>query len=386
MRATLGTIDPATTSGTQLATLLNNRTLAENTQHSDVSGRPSYAQAGMLYTIITGGVTTLMLAGAASDGSQDINLSQVFADRPGRLAVTAEVRLPAGWLWADGAAVSRTTYAALFDAICPAFTGTIASGAGTITAVSENFTLLGGKAGLVGARVECATPGVLGATAAVTDVAATTITVAPVSSAAVTGGSFRIFPHGNGNASSTFNVPNCKGRIMIGRQDMGAGGSSGLITTAGSGIDGTVIGAVGGAQNVALTPAMIPAHNHPASSSGTVTIAADGNHTHTFHTSVTVPAHNHAPGGAGGNFFRGNAGALNWMVPAGNTVGVVGFTDTAGPWVLDYDGTTAAPSPATHTHSGSTITVTTTVNNSSASTANVNNVQPSIVENVVVKT
>lgn len=107
--------------------------------------------------------------------------------------------LPSGYLWADGSAVSRATYASLFAAI------------GTT--------------------------------------------------------------HGVGDGSSTFNLPDKRGRVSAGKDDMG-GSAASRLTTAGSGVDGATLGASGGAQNVTLSGAEsgLQSHSHglkwPSAQSG----------------------------------------------------------------------------------------------------------------------
>jgi microcystin-dependent protein len=80
---------------------------------------------------------------------------------------------------------------------------------------------------------------------------------------------------GAGNGTTTFNLPDMRGRIAVGRDNIG-GTPANRITTAGSGINGTVIGAVGGAESVKLTVAQMPSHNHGG------TTGAAGAHSHTF--------------------------------------------------------------------------------------------------------
>jgi microcystin-dependent protein len=80
---------------------------------------------------------------------------------------------------------------------------------------------------------------------------------------------------GAGDGGSTFNLPDCRGRVLIGRDDMG-GPAAKRITTAASGIDGTLLGAAGGAESVKLTVAQMPSHNHGG------TTGAAGAHSHTF--------------------------------------------------------------------------------------------------------
>jgi len=69
------------------------------------------------------------------------------------------------------------------------------------------------------------------------------------------------YPWGSGDGSTTFNLPDYRGRIGAGLDNMG-GTAANRITTAVSGIAGTTLGAGGGAEGVTLSIAQIPAHNH----------------------------------------------------------------------------------------------------------------------------
>lgn len=55
-----------------------------------------------------------------------------------------------------------------------------------------------------------------------------------------------------------FNLPDMRGRVAAGKDDMG-GSAAGRLTTAGSGVDGATLGANGGAQNYVLLQANLPA-------------------------------------------------------------------------------------------------------------------------------
>jgi microcystin-dependent protein len=113
---------------------------------------------------------------------------------------------PAGWLFAYGQAVSRTTYAALFDAI------------GTT--------------------------------------------------------------HGTGDGSTTFNLPDKRGRASFGKDDMG-GTSANRITNQSGGWNGDTLGATGGAETHTLTEAQLAAHDHALTDPG---------HSHSLqYNSVTQP-------------------------------------------------------------------------------------------------
>lgn len=67
------------------------------------------------------------------------------------------------------------------------------------------------------------------------------------------------YTYGGGGAS--FNLPDLRGRVPAGRDNMG-GNSAGRITNGGSGIVGTTLGAAGGQESVTLTINQIPSHNH----------------------------------------------------------------------------------------------------------------------------
>lgn len=71
--------------------------------------------------------------------------------------------------------------------------------------------------------------------------------------------------YGAGDGSTTFNVPDCRGRVTAGDDNMG-GTAASRLTTGGGGVNGAVLGSVGGAQSHTLvaaeTPVNIPAHTH----------------------------------------------------------------------------------------------------------------------------
>lgn len=108
--------------------------------------------------------------------------------------------LPTGWLWCDGSAVSRTTYAELFSAI------------GTT--------------------------------------------------------------YGTGDGSTTFNVPDARGRATFGKDNMGGTAANRVTST--TSITGTTLGASGGAQTVTITQANLPAVDLSGNTS------TDGAHSHTY--------------------------------------------------------------------------------------------------------
>jgi microcystin-dependent protein len=81
--------------------------------------------------------------------------------------------------------------------------------------------------------------------------------------------------YGAGDGSTTFNVPDLRGRVIAGKDDMG-GTSANRLTNQSGGLNGDVLGATGGAETHTLTTAQLASHSH----SGTTDSA--GGHSHTF--------------------------------------------------------------------------------------------------------
>jgi microcystin-dependent protein len=92
---------------------------------------------------------------------------------------------------------------------------------------------------------------------------------------------------GTGNGTTTFNVPDLRGRVVAGKDNMGGAAANRL--TAGNGsVAGVTLGASGGAQEVAISIAQMPLHNHGGST------GQAGTHFHTYLRST-----GRTPGGDG---------------------------------------------------------------------------------------
>jgi len=158
---------------------------------------------------------------------------------------------------------------------------------------------------------------------------------------------------GSGNGSTTFNLPDLRGRVPAGLDDIG-GTAANRLTTAGSGINGLLIGAAGGAQNVTLNQNQIPAHSH----SGTA--ASSGAHTHGMEyyapTSGTGDGGAWSPIGLGG---RSSNPGWNPVPTTNNT------------------GSTRIVEGGEHTH-------TLNISNTGGGQAH-NNVQPTLIVNYIIK-
>jgi microcystin-dependent protein len=193
---------------------------------------------------------------------------------PGFVPVGSEMMWPAlvapsGWLMEWGQAVSRAAYVALFTAITFVTTGNISNGSSTISSLPGDFT----TTGAVGAVVEG--PGIpLGAF--ITAVSSTTFTLSQPATAGAIGATIRLLPWGQGDGSTTFNVPDARGYAIVGRE-VGT-------TRIASAFDASRLGNSGGEASHLLLTSEMPSHNHPLTDPG---------HTHTIKSAL-----NGATGGA----------------------------------------------------------------------------------------
>jgi len=161
--------------------------------------------------------------------------------------------------------------------------------------------------------------------------------------------------YGSGDGTTTFNLPDCRGRSLAGRDNMG-GVAAGRITLAKT-IDGTQLAASGGSQ--ADTPAgTVPGHYHTFGALTAITTGATSlSGTTTFVTSVGAEAgHTHTPGSfrakisyAGGKWFGRITDGVSpsWAatVELGGSMGVSSNTDTYG---AEIWGTTSGGSSHGH--------------------------------------
>lgn len=67
--------------------------------------------------------------------------------------------------------------------------------------------------------------------------------------------------YGVGDGSTTFNIPDLRGRVIAGQDDMG-GTSANRLTGQSGGLNGDTLGATGGTETHTLSTLEIPAHDH----------------------------------------------------------------------------------------------------------------------------
>lgn len=220
---------------------------------------------------------------------------------------------PPNYVFAYGQAISRSAY--------PLFTSTITIVTSLICTASLN--VLSGISDTtqirVGAPVEasCVSPGTT-----VIGVApnAVVISSTPVVSTAATA---TFFPFGNGDGSTTFNVPDLRGQALAGRDNMG-GTARGSLTSTYFGTQGPdSLGATGGTQSQTLVLGNLP----PYTPAGSISVTS----TDTNIWAGTIPTNNNAAGGSGAGITSlVPAPAATARVSTGTLVGTAqGGTSTA---------------------------------------------------------
>jgi microcystin-dependent protein len=82
--------------------------------------------------------------------------------------------------------------------------------------------------------------------------------------------------YGVGDGTTTFNLPDCRGRVGFGKDDMG-GSAANRITVAGKNFDGTVLGGVQDRQSVTLLTSYLPPYTPVGSiANGAITTGSLG--------------------------------------------------------------------------------------------------------------
>lgn len=201
---------------------------------------------------------TASTGGSSGGGSSGVTAGD--GNAVGTVLLWTGTTLPTNYLYTAGQAVSRTTYPALLTAITYSQTALCQAGIASITvptATSDGTP--------IGAAVEasCFAPGT-------TVIAKSSGQLTMSSNAtATTSTTLVVFPWGNGDGATTFNIPDYRGRVPPGRDNMNSS-IAGVLTSTYYGVNPDALGAKGGMQSVALGTSNLPPYT-PAGTNGTST-------------------------------------------------------------------------------------------------------------------
>lgn len=149
--------------------------------------------------------------------------------------------------------------------------------------------------------------------------------------------------YGAGDGSTTFGLPDLRGRFVAGKDDMG-GTAAGRLTAAG-GVAGTTLGATGGNQLSILSTANLPAHTHGVGTLVNGVQSADHTHSINLNSGTESAAHSHSA--ISGGSVRANFGSV---IGPGSAAG--GFSNLTTEDTLHVHNVAGATSgiSANHTH------------------------------------
>jgi len=258
-----GTTTPKTTWQDAGQTIPNtNPVVLDNAGRSIVLGDGSYRQIvkDKNGNVIWDQVTSSTGSGGGGGGIPTVG----DGDPVGIIKPWAGFIAPYQYVFAYGQEFTRASYPEAFQALTSLQSASCTTGSATLTGISDTSQLS------IGSAIESAC-----LNAGSTVVSKTVNTVVASSTAIIsTTTSVRFFPYGNGNGTTTFNLPDLRGQVIAGRDNMG-GIAASKLTSAYFGTSASAIGAKGGNESHQLIFSELP------SSTLTVDIpAGQGSHTH----------------------------------------------------------------------------------------------------------
>ena len=244
--------------------------------------------------------------------------------------------VPSGWLFCDGSAVNRTTYASLFGVLAPSV------GNPTITIASPAVLSIASHGLVAGDNVYLTTTGALPTGLSQNTiyyvVSPTTNTFqlaatqggAAIATSGTQSGTHTLFlcPYGLGDGSTTFNLPDGRARILA-AQDVG--NATARLTGTSPGVSAATVGNSGGEQSHTLALGELASHNHGTSDPGHVHGISDPTHVHSVNDPTHVhgvadPTHVHGvadPGHSHQYWVNNSASFGNNTIPPSSATGAI---------------------------------------------------------------
>ena len=180
----------------------------------------------------------------STNGTGNAVASTGDGDLVGTIKPWAGMTAPSQYLFAFGQQLSRTTFAPLFIAITSTQAASCTSGNNVVNGLSDTTNFW------IGMTVEIAC--VSGGVTTITAKTSTSVTLTATPNATQTVNA-TFFPWGNGNGTTTFTLPDLRGLVPTGNNNMGGVASSNLTTQFFGSTNPNSIGALGGNQSTSVT-------------------------------------------------------------------------------------------------------------------------------------
>jgi len=238
-----------------------NPVILDNAGRALILGNGSYRQVvrDKNNNLIWDQVTSSIGSGSGGGGTPTVG----DGDPVGIIKVWSGFVAPYQYAFAYGQEFTRASYTELFQAITYQSNVNCTTGNPTLAGLSNTEQLP------IGSSIEssCLNSGA-------TIISKTSSTVTASSNAIIsTNTTARFFPFGNGDGNLSFNLPDLRGRVVAGRDNMG-GIAANRLTNSYFGPNGGALGGTGGNESQTLTIAQMPSHTHP--------------------NTLTDPGHNHS--------------------------------------------------------------------------------------------
>ncbi len=188
-------------------------------------------------------------------------------DAVGTIKPWAGMTAPSQYAFTYGQELVRATYPALFTAITSSQPIFCTSGSAVLSGLSDTTNFW------IGMTVE--TSCVVAGSSTIISKTSTSVTLA-ANSNVTTNSTGVFFPWGHGNGVTTFNLPDFRGLVLAGNNNMGGVASSTLTTTYFGATNPNSIGAAGGNQFGTLSTPNLPAYTPSGSIVSTSTVTYSG--------------------------------------------------------------------------------------------------------------